>query len=76
MQTSLWHQFIIWCRTHAMTVVFGAYIVFSNFVSTMPTPTSTDSKLYTWLYGFLNLLASNLGKFKEQQKNGADVKKS
>jgi Na+-translocating ferredoxin:NAD+ oxidoreductase RnfD subunit len=47
---------------HQGACLFGAYFIFSNAVSSMPSPDEKSGKGYIWAFGFLHGLAGNLGR--------------
>ena len=51
-----------WAIQHPTTVSVGAFWIFSNAVSAMPTPRETSSNLYHWAFDFFHGLAGNLGR--------------
>jgi hypothetical protein len=47
-------------HTHPTYWTLGVYIVVSNFLSSLPMPDATSSKLYGFFFKFANGLGSNL----------------
>jgi hypothetical protein len=45
---------------HQATSTLVGYMVFSNFVGSMPSPQANSSPFYRWAFAFLNAMASNL----------------
>jgi hypothetical protein len=52
----------IWAyiSAHQATSTLVGYMVFSNFVGSMPSPQANSSAGYKWLFAFLNAMASNI----------------
>lgn len=47
-------------QAHQATSTLVAYMVFSNFVGSLPAPEINSGMFYRWLFSFLNALAANL----------------
>jgi hypothetical protein len=49
-------------QAHPTYWTMGSYIVFSNFISALPMPDTTSSKLYGFFFKFANGLGSNFSR--------------
>lgn len=56
---------------HQATSTLIAYMVFSNFVGSMPSPQANSSPFYRWAFSFLNAMASNLTRAIGQKIEGS-----
>jgi hypothetical protein len=52
-------QFII---AHQVLFTLGAAYVWSSFISALPAPTATSSTFYQFAFKFLNVLAANIAR--------------
>ena len=49
-------------HAHTTAWTLGAYFVFSNAISSMPTPGSATGGFYRWLFDFSHLMAGNISR--------------
>jgi hypothetical protein len=50
----------LYISAHQATSTLLAYMIFSNFVGSMPSPQANSTTAYRWIFSFLNAMASNL----------------
>jgi hypothetical protein len=49
-------------HAHPTAWTLGAYFLFSNAISAMPSPTGTNGSFYRWLFDFSHLMAGNVSR--------------
>lgn len=49
-------------HSHPAAWTLGAYFLFSNAISSMPTPGNTSGGFYRWLFDFSHLMAGNISR--------------
>lgn len=49
-------------HAHPAGWTLGAYFLFSNAISAMPSPANTSGGFYRWLFDFSHLMAGNISR--------------